>query len=266
MLTARVWTGFIVGAVVIAATLLGGLWYETLMLVICSVGFWELLAIRGIAPFRLPAVAGWLVLYLCFFSGTGFLLQPHWFMLLLFIFLLIPVLTKNDSSFADAAFIWFGSLWIGLSFYFLLQLRLDQPNGFWLFLFVLLTIWATDIGAYFVGRWLKGPKIWPVISPNKTVAGTLGGIVFAFLVGVLFSIFHSNLAMWGLFSVLLSALGQLGDFAESALKRTYGVKDSGRLLPGHGGMLDRFDSLIVAGPAAYLLSSHLISLFSGGTG
>lgn len=127
--------------------------------------------------------------------------------------------------------------------------------GLGLFLFLLLVIWATDIGAYAAGRTIGGPKLAPRISPKKTWAGLIGGMVAAALVGAavasLFGAAQPFLAL--LIAPLLAVAGQAGDLFESHMKRRVDVKDSGRLIPGHGGILDRIDGLIFAAPVFALL-------------
>lgn len=133
-------------------------------------------------------------------------------------------------------------------------LRGDAPLGLVAVLFLCAVVWATDIFAYFTGRALGGPKLWPRVSPNKTwsgaIGGTLAGIVAGVVVAVLTSV-PSLLPLAGL-ALLLSVVSQVGDLAESAVKRLFGVKDASRLIPGHGGLLDRLDgfaaaSLVAAG-------------------
>lgn len=118
-------------------------------------------------------------------------------------------------------------------------------------LYFLLTLWMTDTGAYFIGSSLKGPKIAPAISPNKTWSGAVGGFLCALLlaVGLKFLEPFAFLADWRVFLVLtafISGAGQLGDLAESYMKRRLAIKDTSSLLPGHGGFLDRLDSLLGA--------------------
>lgn len=125
----------------------------------------------------------------------------------------------------------------------------------------LLLTWGTDVGAFFVGRAVGGRKLWPSVSPGKTVSGAVGGLLVAVLVVWALVRFllvpYANLAMTPVgivaFAVIVSVAGQLGDLVESLLKREAGVKDSSHLIPGHGGVLDRFDSLFFTIPTAYLL-------------
>ena len=120
---------------------------------------------------------------------------------------------------------------------------------------------CTDIGAYFVGRRFGGKKLAPSISPNKTQSGALGGLLAALVVGLIFSSqFEANAAFFPLIALVLSAAGQAGDLFESWIKRQAKVKDSGVLLPGHGGVLDRLDGYIFALPLAALIAIAFPSL------
>ncbi|WP_252181077.1 phosphatidate cytidylyltransferase [Azospirillum sp. B4] len=124
------------------------------------------------------------------------------------------------------------------------------PEAIWLFLFLLLAIWATDIGAYVAGRAIGGPKLAPRISPKKTWAGLLGGMAAAALVGLALSPLAtvSSPGAGALVAAVIAVVGQAGDLFESYMKRRCDVKDSGSLIPGHGGLLDRIDGLVMAAP------------------
>jgi phosphatidate cytidylyltransferase len=125
--------------------------------------------------------------------------------------------------------------------------RLDQTYGFTALMFVLLIVWVTDIGGYFAGRGLGGPKLWRRVSPKKTWAGAIGGFVASLLVAAGFAAF--DLGKTGplmLLGAILSVASQLGDLFESAVKRRFGVKDSSHIIPGHGGLLDRLDGFVAA--------------------
>ncbi|TWB29067.1 phosphatidate cytidylyltransferase [Nitrospirillum bahiense] len=124
------------------------------------------------------------------------------------------------------------------------------PDAPWLFLFLLLAIWATDIGAYAAGRTIGGPKLAPRISPKKTWAGLLGGMAAAALVGLALSPLAtvSSPGACALVAAVIAVVGQAGDLFESYMKRRCDVKDSGSLIPGHGGLLDRIDGLVMAAP------------------
>lgn len=144
-----------------------------------------------------------------------------------------------------------GLLYAGLPALSLLYLR-DQPEGIALTLWTLALVWATDIGAFFAGRAIGGPRLAPAISPNKTWAGLIGGAVVAAIIGALLVFALGLPAKLALLGGLMAVLAQMGDLYESWLKRRAGVKDSGRLLPGHGGVLDRLDGLV---PIAVLVAA-----------
>jgi phosphatidate cytidylyltransferase len=125
--------------------------------------------------------------------------------------------------------------------------RLDPDKGWTALMLVLLVVWVTDIGGYFAGRGIGGPKLWPRVSPNKTWAGAIGGFVASVVVAAGFAAF--DLGKTGPLLVLgsvLSIASQLGDLFESAVKRRFGVKDSSHIIPGHGGLLDRLDGFVAA--------------------
>jgi phosphatidate cytidylyltransferase len=135
-------------------------------------------------------------------------------------------------------------------------LRADPAAGLATVVWVAASVVATDVGAYFVGRNMGGPKLAPRISPNKTWSGLIGGMLCAGVTGaVTASIVGSNLVTLAAGSVALAVISQAGDLLESALKRHFNVKDASGLIPGHGGFLDRFDGYLTAMPAAALMSA-----------
>jgi phosphatidate cytidylyltransferase len=139
----------------------------------------------------------------------------------------------------------------------LIVLRDHLHVGRWDMLFLVLIIWGSDIGAYVVGRLVGGPKLAPAISPGKTWSGAVGGLVAAALVGLAVAAAVSGrlpVQHCVMISMLLGIASQIGDLLESGLKRHFGVKDSGRSIPGHGGLLDRLDGMLTAAPMAALVA------------
>ena len=130
----------------------------------------------------------------------------------------------------------------------LLWLRSDPEFGFLTAIWLVLVVVAADVGAYFAGRFIGGPKLAPTISPNKTISGAVGGLFLALVVGCVVSISSGsgNLLIIAVVSLATAIASQIGDLIESSAKRRYGVKDSSNILPGHGGALDRFDGLLAA--------------------
>ena len=170
------------------------------------------------------------------------------------IFPLLALLKKKDIKeyLPIVATTLFGVIYIGLGLSWLVRLRYEDPeNGAVLILFMLSVIWTGDASAYFIGRGFGRIPLAPEISPKKTVEGSIGGFLVSLVTGTLFGFFFMetrSMATVLILAAVVSVAGQVGDLAESALKRSSGVKDSSKALPGHGGFLDRLDSLITAAP------------------
>lgn len=170
-----------------------------------------------------------------------------------FVILSYTVMSKNRFSFIDAAFCLMSVAYVGIGFMYLYETR---EAGLAFILFAFLVVWTTDTGAYLFGRAFGKHKLWPVISPNKTIEGFIGGVLCSLLVPLImqfFVDFDINIWIMLLVTVILSMFGQLGDLVESGFKRHFGVKDSGKILPGHGGILDRFDSFMFVLPLLNIL-------------
>jgi len=174
--------------------------------------------------------------------------------------MLIAVLTyplfstrELKRSLVDSSVLVFGVLYIGITLGHLLLTRALEGGEFLIFFLVLVT-WAGDAGAYYVGMGLGRRQLVPVVSPNKTVEGLIGGLILAVVVALVARAwFLPSFSVTDCMAIglLLTLAGALGDLTESALKRSAGVKDSGTVIPAHGGMLDRLDSLLFAAPAFY---------------
>jgi phosphatidate cytidylyltransferase len=154
-----------------------------------------------------------------------------------------------------------GAFYVGLPSISLVWLRQDSPNGLLAILLIFAVVWSSDIAAYAAGRAIGGPKLWPSISPNKTWAGLIGGATACVLAGAVFAaIIGASPVRLGLIALALGLIAQAGDLAESALKRLFGLKDASSLIPGHGGFMDRMDSIVAvavaAGMIAFALDPH----------
>jgi len=160
----------------------------------------------------------------------------------------------------------FGMLYVGVPVLALLLIR-DQPRGLLFAFWALGLVWLCDIGAYFAGRAIGGARLAPVISPNKTWAGLTGGVLAAAGFGAWLHLFNGLPWRLTLATPVLALLAQGGDLFESWLKRRAGVKDSGNLLPGHGGLLDRLDGVVpVASAAALLVMLPRLAVLMGSRG
>ncbi len=127
----------------------------------------------------------------------------------------------------------------------------------------LLAVWCVDIGGYVVGCTLKGPKLAPKISPNKTWSGLFGGVLFSVIASLIFCYFvgaASHYLFYGVLAAVIAVVAQIGDLVESSIKRHLGLKDSSNLIPGHGGVFDRIDGLVFAAPLVYVLFRYALFL------
>ena len=175
----------------------------------------------------------------------------------------VAVLRQGRMHFAEVAEVFTGVLYITLSFASLSLLRHKTPEGGYLYLLVFFGAWVTDTFAYFTGRFFGKHKLNPVISPKKTVEGSIGGILFCMISFVLFGIvmqfgkwhFTVHYPLLLLSGLLCSVVSQVGDLFTSLIKREHGVKDYGKIFPGHGGVLDRFDSVLAISPVLLILSN-----------
>ena len=258
----RVITAVVALVIFIPILYVGGVVLEVAAAVLAGIGVYELFRMKGLAILSFEGVlsilgAVFLVLpaerWMPFLSGnnSNFLL----FYLTVMIILGFSVVSKNTYTIDEAGFPVIVSLYVGVGFQNLVTAR---ANSLAILLFAFFIVWSTDIGAYMVGRQIGKHKLWPEISPNKTTEGALGGIASAIVVAIIFflvqpAVFHHKLVTIILFTLIFSIVGQFGDLVESAIKRHYDVKDSGNILPGHGGILDRFDSMLFVFPMMHLL-------------
>ena len=167
------------------------------------------------------------------------------------------VFIKNEKALNNAINSVFGHVYITLPFLllqFISQLNGSLNNSEYYLLAIFIFIWVNDTAAYVVGSLFGKNKLIEHISPKKTIEGFIGGVCFTVIAGLVFAnlVPNSNYLFWGIFAFITSIFGTIGDLFESLIKRTYKIKDSGNLIPGHGGMLDRIDSLLIATPIVFV--------------
>lgn len=248
----RILSGIVLAVVVLAATWFGGLAFRTLAAAIGVLVYYEWSTIT-----RLPETD---------FRGNAFGWVPVVLVSSLVLFgvdeLALPLLLGATAIGIVYALVLKGSGWLaggivysGLTVISLATIRGDTAHGFAAMLFIFAVVWATDILAYFIGRAVGGPKLAPSISPGKTWSGAIGGALSAVIAGTLVHMaFFSLNGLWvPIIALVLSAFSQIGDLFESFIKRRFGAKDSSRLIPGHGGVMDRVDGLVFACFAAFLI-------------
>ncbi|OUM98763.1 MAG: phosphatidate cytidylyltransferase [Paenibacillaceae bacterium ZCTH02-B3] len=256
----RIATGVVAGAGFVALLAAGGWAFAALLALMAMLGYWEFARLNGLSV-RLPEV--WAGL-----AAALVLATPAWpfgwtapaplpvVWILAFFLLAATVIRENRFHVGHAAVLFLGAVYIGFGFRSMALVRGAEDGLFWAAA-AFACVWAADIGAYFTGRAFGRRKLWPSISPNKTVEGAVGGLaasVLAALAAVWIWPGPMGFGHAAVFGLAAGAAGQLGDLIQSAYKRHSGVKDAGRLLPGHGGVLDRTDSWLIAFPVLQLLA------------
>lgn len=256
----RLVTGILGGAGFLALLVWGGYAYAALLLLLAVIGMFEYNRMNGMNPSGISAGVALIGMILLVFPWSDWTdWTPNWEAIVwitLFALFAITVLSKNKIQLDQIALLFTGVVYIGTGFHYLLLTRLSEQGLFWSLL-ICVCIVLTDSGAYFIGKWLGRTKLWPSISPNKTVEGSLGGIVVSIIAASCFSLYNPDLlsigqAVW--VGVVVAIVGQMGDLIQSAYKRVRNIKDTGSLLPGHGGVLDRFDSWLIVFPFVHLLA------------
>jgi phosphatidate cytidylyltransferase len=169
--------------------------------------------------------------------------------------LVLAVLARNNASEAPVL-LPLGAVYLSMGVVSIVWLRMAEQAGLALFVWMVTIVIATDVGAYFAGRAIGGRKLAPRLSPGKTWSGLMGGIAGAVIFGVVAVkiLKGNNYVLVGVLSGVLAVIAQGGDLIESAMKRHFGVKDAGNLIPGHGGALDRFDGFLTVAPATVLMT------------
>lgn len=252
-LRTRILSAAVLAPVMLAGVVLGGVAFAAVMLAVAAIAFWEWSAMTA-AGAPLPARLAALILVL---GGLGALAagQVAWAIGLV----ALPAALAIAAGFKNTPLMWMGlgMVYAAAPVAALIVLRDAAPSGLLAIVYLLAVVWATDIAAYFGGRSFGGPKLWPRVSPKKTWSGALSGLAAAMLAGgATFLVAQPGEALRGLaLAAPISAAAQAGDLLESAVKRHAGVKDSGHLIPGHGGILDRLDGLFAAAVLAWLLAA-----------
>lgn len=259
----RILSALVLAPIVLGAVWLGGVPFQIMLGIVVVLAAYEwthltcgpgwyidavIIAGTALGAMQLAIIPGYMPTYMDDFSRLGFVAAA---------IISGMALLGSLGSIRGQPLRWrlLGVPYISLGPASLIWLRGQEDSGFLLTIWLLLLIWAMDIGAYIAGRAIGGPKLAPRASPNKTWAGLIGGMLSAAIVGGFFGWIAplvtdpAPVLHMALMSALIGAWSQVGDIAESMVKRHFGVKDMSNLIPGHGGILDRIDGLLFAAPA-----------------
>ncbi len=265
---------------ILALIILGGPWYSGLILIVMLLGIQELdifFRKNNSRPLFIPLSIAIIVLAYNFYYSLEMSMEI--LILLVMIIAIMEIFRKEKRPFNNISAVAFGFVWIGLMLGSLILVRNFEsggyPIGFELTLAMVLSIWLCDSAAMVFGKKWGRKKILPAVSPNKSWVGSIAGLAASLL--VMFFLYFTDFAFIGyptangffngwltitdtlVLAVIFGVFGQLGDFAESLLKREAGVKDTSSFLQGHGGILDRFDSLSFAAPLVFIYSKYFIT-------
>lgn len=263
----RVISGAILAAVLIPVLLLGGYITSVSLAIVSLIGIFELLRVFKLEK-SLPAIVSYIACIL-YYLNLAILDGVYSYIIIigLFIALLICVVLKYPGiKTGEIALAYFSFIYAGILLSFVYNIRILN-EGIYLVWMIFIASWICDTCAYFSGVFLGKHKAFPVLSPKKTWEGCAGGIIGSVLVSLIYAvIFNDNISVFNniyialpVITVVSAVISMFGDLAASAIKREYGIKDYSNLIPGHGGIMDRFDSVIFVAPVVYFMIVFLMA-------
>lgn len=261
MLKTRLLSALIGIIAILAVIYLGGIYWRGLILLLGILAYYEYLQMIRQGGYHPLFPMGYLLVILTIFLHQA----GKWFypaLLLLIVLLVIEAVLKYPQvTVIDTALSFFGAFYIGFLLSYPMQMA-DMEKSPLIILLALLLTWASDTGGYFGGRFWGKHKLAPLLSPGKTWEGALGGIILTcFTAALFFRFVDMGMGSWAyviLLGVLASIMAQFGDLFISGMKRHFSVKDTGRIIPGHGGILDRFDSFLLVAPVVFYFYSFFV--------
>ncbi|WGH76751.1 phosphatidate cytidylyltransferase [Tenacibaculum tangerinum] len=258
----RIFSALVYAMLFISAILFSAETYIGLLVIFASVCIWELskiIKLKSVIPYILIALAAYISVQKLGFKYNPFLLAINLVGSFILIYLLISSKPIIINTFSRKNFLQF--IYLLLPFYFLMNLpfvnNTYHPN---IIIYIMLIIWTNDSFAFLVGKSFGKRKLFEKVSPKKTVEGFIGGLLFSVIAGLIIGYYSGILSIldWGIIAIIVAIFGSLGDLVESKLKRQAKVKDSGTIMPGHGGLLDRLDSLFFLAPFVYLYLHYIV--------
>ena len=275
MFKTRVLSGAIVAAVMLLFTWLGGAYLGLFLMCVSVIGQYEFYhATRVLTEGRywniLTAVGyGGTVLYYLLLLIPGVIPSASLFVIVLTFVVIMAVYVFNFPKYkaGEVAFAFFGFFYVSIMLSFIYHTR-SAGNGIYIVWLIFFSSWFCDVFAYLTGMLLGKHKLAPVLSPKKSIEGAAGGIVFPTIFGAIYGYFISKYAVpdfpmitFTILTAIGAGVSQIGDLGASAVKRNFEIKDYGNLIPGHGGILDRFDSVIFTAPMIYFTAEFLMKAF-----
>ena len=265
----RIVSGVVGLPILILLVISGGIWLQTALGLIILIGLWEFYSAlsKVIKPIHYLGFV-FAVLHIVIMGRTSYTIMLTIPIVLSITALTFAVIRHGTTDIFDCAITTFGYIYVVLTLSSIYFLREWQGGGYEVWL-IFIAAWGCDTGAYFFGKAFGKRKLAPALSPAKTIAGSVGGTITASVLGAAYGLILYNLDVtyanyalgYALVTFACSVFAQIGDLAASSIKRHTGKKDFGNIMPGHGGVLDRFDSIIFAAPAAYIMLLIFSPLF-----
>ena len=251
----RILTGLLGASLILAGSAFGQWTYFCIFFIICilsTIEFYRLTWLDGMLPLKFLGTVNCLLLFTITFLVEAGLIAPKFYFCLLpvlALIFLVKLYKKEDKPFTNIAYTFLGIFYIGLPFS-LLNFTVFASGHYnsHLVIGIMLILWCSDVGAYFVGVRYGKRKLFERVSPKKSWEGMIGAFLLALAASyILGRYFHDlNTLQWAIIAVIIVITGTYGDLVESLFKRSISIKDSGKILPGHGGFLDRFDGLLIS--------------------
>jgi len=254
MFRTRVITAIVAIPALLSALYYGGIVWEALFSLLAVVSLYEFYNMMVKKKLKPISIIGFVVLFCSLFyhKYPGYIINGV--VIIMLLVMLYAIVRFPGVNIRDISVSLFGAFYIGFFFNFAIRIN-ELSQAFFIILLAFLLTWGSDTGGYLVGNWLGKHKLAPQLSPNKTWEGSMGGVILTILVAIVFfrltNICQIKLEHIILIGIVSSILAQIGDLFMSSLKRYFRVKDTGKIIPGHGGVLDRFDSFILVVPFIY---------------
>ncbi|MCR6515273.1 MAG: phosphatidate cytidylyltransferase [Clostridium sp.] len=244
---------------------LGGIWLEGFTIVLSFLGLYEFYNALRQKEFKPISIAGYILIIAYYLLNNNFENMMYLIVLATFLLLIVPVVNLKY-TFIDVAITLLGFLYVGILFSFIHLVNIKVSGAFLVWL-IFIGSWMTDTAAYYSGKLFGKHKLCPKVSPKKTIEGSIGGILGATLFSGVFGIIIANygvnvMATYNYFIIgaLCGVFSQFGDLVASSIKRYVGLKDYSHLIPGHGGILDRFDSILFSGVIVFYYLTFIVGI------